>query len=639
MGRRTLGRAFLAAALAGCGTAPPPPAGNLLGPGALAVSSGAIALASTERSELRVLRVPTEPTDQTCTIDSDCRAGSFCPRGDVCVRLPTFVRAPNPLYALSIPVTSRPVAVAGDARDKDGNLAALPYVFALSVETQSVVAIDAQTADERAAKADADPMDDFVVRGMIRLPGQPLALAAAAAATDRPIAVYVASQEGATATIRRLEFGPVPAALDASRVTTRLVATLPGRFPQAIDVRPTADGDRIAVALRSPDDGTSGVALVDARAATATVATVDTAGPVRQAVFDASGRWLFAILDPDGCTLAPSCRGLLAFDLSQPVPVSPAGPLAIPGAPTAMALAENLDIRVAGTNAKQHADAVAVVASTDGQVYVVDAGERRLAVVHVRPDGTDDSSLADPATGRPLGPTQVAFAEGGGREETIRVTFEGAIVPWADRSVSVDGSANPPALTEPTLDIATAGIFPGDVVTVEQGAGGGCPAEGRVDAILGNPGRIAVAGLDGACLTETITYSVRPSGAYAVTSHATTADGTPVTTHLGRIAAPGTFAVKDPNPTALRAFQIGRGDPRRGAGYRFVVGRGFKSFGAPLGVPGLASFPLPAAGVTFEPASSRFFAVLPAAHAIAQIVPERLSVGGGEIKDGVNYFK
>ena len=123
-------------ALAACNTQPTTLPADLVSPQALAVSHNEVFVASTNSDELRVLLLP--------------------PDGGV----RTFAPAPNPIYVLSIPVATRPVALTPDT-DPTGATGA--YVFSLSTVTERIGAV--VVADQRE-------------EAEVALPGTPLSMVA-----------------------------------------------------------------------------------------------------------------------------------------------------------------------------------------------------------------------------------------------------------------------------------------------------------------------------------------------------------------------------------------------------------------------------------------------------------------------------
>jgi len=321
-------------------------AAELAGTHDLTLVGDRIFVTSTDRNELRVLRLAEQENDRD------------------------FIRAPNPLKALAIPVLPRPQALARDVRYVDdveltepyayGSEVAGPYVYARSNGSTkiSVVATgdeylrELARVDTSALGVSTGPVTAFSARGPDAEGGSST--------------LYYATQEPDGARLWRLRV-PAPEALSGGT---------PMPTPEALDA-PLPEGESVSSLLVLPEAGQIAVSTRGAAGRSgssfkldeqtlvtmplnfgAPVLQLSSHGMVKRVEKDEEGnlvvtaetRRIFAILDPAFCGGQPQCTGVLAVDPSTgAVALDSTGhPMAAigagPGLPMGMTLASQSDL-------------------------------------------------------------------------------------------------------------------------------------------------------------------------------------------------------------------------------------------------------------------------------------------------------
>jgi hypothetical protein len=622
MGRPLRERRGLAVALGlvgwaalGCNTTPPTTPGDLVTPTSMAISGSELFIASTNSDELRVLALSSDVTTRQ------------------------FENAPNPLYVLSVPVVTRPIALATSTNAPDES----SYVYALSTVAARLGVVQVANKIELAE---------------IPLPGVPLSLASWTNTDDGSDTVYVGTTQGQHGFISEVHVPP-PNALDAGALDVQLLVDLGQSTPAALAISP--DGTTLAVGDSQANEAATppvgGLLLLEGLSTASASADggsslsfnrVLVGGPVEKVVYSPessdpgtgavfpAGQYLYALIGGAGCPNEQPCSGVQVVTDGQALQVAPgqmAVPIQVPGAP--------LDVAVGGRGfpdggpvaypvvglpstvggAVQVALVLGITA-TDGNVYMADGVNARLFDTsqvlptasdfhHFNPDGTSLSELPDagfatlPDGGQPPYPvfedggedlsgpdtTSIQLSKGAVRNEAINVVYNGTIPGLTQRFGSVSGGG---VLIDPTADFAAFGAQVGDEVDLTGATDLSCPTSGFITVMGPNTGagltvgeaQLYIPGLSPTCYPSgTIAqYTVRVFGVepYAVVGEQSGLLGR---TNVGELfQGPATYFYRppdyDPLEPGISFFMLPTGDPRIDAGWSFVTTSGVAAFAA-----------------------------------------------------------
>lgn len=613
---KRLGALILCAALAACSTPTSAPPADLVSPQAMARSGEQLFVASTNSDELRVLNL---------TVDPNTRV---------------FASAPNPLYVLSVPVVTRPFALASDD-DGQGNTGA--YVLALSAVSARLGVVVAADQKERAE---------------IALPGTPLSVAARTNGAGATVYVGITLGDGRGA-IAKVEL-PAPADLANGTPSAQIAYDLGQAAPAGLAVSP--DGKTLAIGDRLADERAAdpavrrgGLILLELPGGAQT--RVFVGGPASRVVYNPAaqqhpdvtdggcgveasvpaGKYLYVLVESANCPLGQRCGGVQTLvDGAVPLVAGvPAQPTRIPGAPTDLAVASssdaggNLHLGAVACNAGGEPALMLAAPSTNGFVYFLDGQTGQTFNVNtVGPDAGEVDHLdvdggligTDDGTG-PLRST-IGVAQGGLESQTVAVVYQGTLPALTDRPATVlsgsDGGSGD-TLVDLAADFPALGVQPGDEVSF-AGGGAGCPRTATVSGVA--PGALTVAAsgaIDPSCYPEggTGTYTVRVGTDAVPYLVAGTIEG-----YLGRAAdssADGgaVFASEIPyfwrgsgyDPDAgvpALQFAMGTGDRRRDVHWEFTVDNGVSAVSAGGGANAIQPGP-----VVWAPNLKKFYVGYP----------------------------
>jgi len=625
--------AIAALVMAGCSAPTAPLPGDLQGPEALALSGDELYVASTNSDELRVLELTSDP------------------------RTRGFASAPNPIYVLSIPVVTRPIALAADT---DGQGHAGPYVFSLSSVSARLGIVVTQDKKEEAEVA---------------LPGTPLSVAARSTEAGGArvyIGLALGDQQGAVATVDV----PAPGELAAASLAPTVAYPLGRAAPAGLDLSP--DGSTLAIGDRlvgAADGGPAG-GLIFLQLDGGGMSRLEVGGPVGRVVYSPAatrigeacgvievdagppadagadsdggaeadaglavesfeaGHFLYALVESTGCPLGERCGGIQVVDLDADGGPSVGHPLQVPGIATDVAVAGSAavdgpsgDLVLGGANCNP--TLLLAVPSANSAVYFADGTNGQVFNAPSSPGpsisseqfiGPDGGPQADAGGGPDLVDNGV-LALGGLAAQTLVIQYEGLLPALVNRTATLSAADT---LVDPAADFPALGVQAGDLLELPQG----CSNTAAVVADA-QPGSLtfAPAVADPGCFSGG-TYSVRVAGSepYLVAGS--------VAGYLGRVAPGGTFtsttAYAYPQPASqgpALSFQMGAGlsNPAPGAGWTYTVFGGV----TPLATPGGPNAIRPAQAI-WAPSVGRFYVAYPGSALggqISEIAPELIAPG------------
>lgn len=460
-------------------------AAGLQGAYDLALVNDLLFVTSTANDELRVL-----------TLDADVNK-----RG--------FVRAPNPIEPLSIPVLTRPQALARDIRYVGGDEQPGPYVYARS-NGSSIISVVASSRDvlREVLQLDTQQLTASQTDPLLRSSGPVTAFAALApdpAVDASPSTLYYATQESTGPRLWRVRLNPDPQVL-LSGGQTVVVERLPISLEADVAVSsllvlPSSSGaEMIALSTRRDVSPTLGPAKsYKVNLDTQALQELDFGGsqvlqlathprvPGADGAADvvAAGQRIFGVLDASNCTQKRGCPlGVLAVESDTgKVANDPSGQPMLPisygiGLPTGLSLSTNTTLlRQGGETRDATVPLLGIVPLSNGVILFFDA--QNLVPLNVAAWATDADGNELPYTA--TSSVSLTDVQGNSTDASADIAVEGltygvtpdstyqltmeAVLPALD---GVERNADTGAFEVPyTVAADGPAVRPGDVIVLQ----------------------------------------------------------------------------------------------------------------------------------------------------------------------------